>query len=78
MAGCQTDVRQGTQKGKGPSCSEAKRCEWAFQKDSSHVGMWNAEGLNLRNKKNHETTQRTQDFILKSDGGPLMDTIGNT
>ena len=65
VAGCQTDGRQGTQKGKGPSCSKTKRCEWALQKHSSHVWMWNAKGLNLRNKQNHETTRRTWDFILK-------------
>ena len=58
---------------KGGACSFQEKAknvkvhstEWAFQKDSSHVWMWNAEGLNLRNKKNHETTQRTRDFILK-------------
>ena len=54
-----------TQKGKGPSCSKTKRCEWALQKHSSHVWMWNAKGLNLRNKQNHETIRRTWDFILK-------------
>lgn len=65
MTGNQADGKLETRKGKGPPCSETHYETVALQNDFNWCGHGTLKGQGGKDKRQHTTTQRTWEFILK-------------